>query len=129
MAIPAEFDQKIADEICERLANGESLRQICGALRDDFIPGQTTVYRWLKENEAFAKQYAHARELQADTKFDQAWDIACTATAENVQLARLQVDTLKWQTGKLAPKKYSEKLQLTGDGGGPVQVFLGDPTA
>ena len=29
---------------------------------------------------------------------------------------------LKWAAGKLAPKRYGDKLQHTGDGGGPIQV-------
>ncbi len=28
----------------------------------------------------------------------------------------------KWVAGKLAPKRYGDKLQHTGDGGGPIQV-------
>jgi hypothetical protein len=123
-----EFDQGIADEICARLAKGDSLRKVCGADRDDFLPGQSTVFKWLEENEAFAKQYAHARELQADAKFDEAWEIAETATVENVQVARLKVDTIKWQTGKLAPKKYGDKLALgQADDLAPLTVVIRKP--
>lgn len=114
MAKPWEFDPEIAHEICERISNGESLRKICGPERDDFLPGQNTVYRWLSENDDFAKQYALARDRQADTKFEEAWEIAAKATPESVQVARLQVDTIKWQAGKLAPKKYGDKLDLSG---------------
>lgn len=116
MGRPFPFSQEIADEICERLAKGDSLRKICGADRDDFLPGQNTVFKWLEENDAFAKQYARARELQADAKFDEAWEIAETATPDNVQVARLKVDTIKWQTGKLAPKKYGDKVELEHSG-------------
>lgn len=112
MATPLEFDQAIADEICERLAGGQSLRKICGVDRDDFLPGQNTVYKWLDDNEAFAKQYASARARQADSKFDEAGEIAEKATVENVHVARLQIDTIKWQAAKLAPKKYGEKVEL-----------------
>lgn len=123
-----EFDQAIADEICDRLAKGESLRKICGAERDDFMPGRTTVLKWLGENEAFASQYARAREAQADCKFEEAWEIAEKATAESVQVARLQVDTIKWQASKLAPKKYGDKVAVTGgdpeQGDKPVQHAL-----
>lgn len=129
MAKAMEFNQAVADEICDRIAKGESLRTICGAERDDFLPGQTTVFKWLGENEAFAKQYARARELQADREFDEARDIAQTATPENVQVARLQIDTIKWRTGKLAPKKYGDKLALTGgdEGDAPLTVVIRKP--
>jgi hypothetical protein len=121
---PFEFDQAIADEICDRLAKGESLRTICSSERDDFMPGRTTVFRWLQENADFANQYAGAREAQADAKFDQAWEIASAATADSVQVARLQVDTVKWQAAKLAPKKYGEKVshEHGGEGGGAIKT-------
>ena len=73
-------------------------------------------------------KYAHARDVQADTKFDQAWDIADKATPENVAVARLQIDTIKWQAGKLAPKKYGEKLALgQAEDLGPLTVVINKP--
>jgi hypothetical protein len=129
MATPFIFDQAIADEICERLANGESLRSICGSDRDDFIPGSTTVFKWLAENTKFAEQYAHAREAQADAIFDEILDIADDArndwmerkdaegqgagyveNGEHIQRSRIRIDARKWMAGKLKPKKYGEKL-------------------
>lgn len=41
---------------------------------------------------------------------------------EHVQRSRLRVDTRKWILSKLAPKRYGDKLQHTGDGGGPIRV-------
>lgn len=123
---PAEFDQAIADEICEKIAQGQSLRKICGADRDDFIPGQTTVYRWLDESDAFAKQYASARVRQADHYFDEIVEIADAPNAgtdENGQAVlrdpqrdRLRVDARKWVASKLAPKKYGDKVELAHSG-------------
>lgn len=117
---PSEFTQEIADLICERIADGQSIRTICGAVGADFdgIPSERTVYRWLaeKERDAFRQQYARAREAQADGEFDEARRIAQDATAENVQVARLQIDTIKWRASKLAPKKYGEKVELEHSG-------------
>lgn len=114
MGRPSDFTQEAATVICDALMEGRSLRTIC--LADDDLPSERTVYRWLEVNDAFRQQYAHAREVQADTKFDQVWDIADKATAENVQVARLQIDAIKWQAGKLAPKKYGEKVELEHSG-------------
>lgn len=115
---PSSFSPEAANEICERLARGESLRAICSDTESGWLPSETTVRRWLagteEWNEEFRRQYAYARDVQADTKFDQAWEIAQTATPDNVQVARLQIDTIKWQAGKLAPKKYGDKVALTG---------------
>lgn len=117
MARPSEFTQEIADHICERLAEGESLRSIC---RDDPFPNKSTVFRWLAANKEFRDQYARARETQADAIADEILDIA--DEAEDAAKARLQVDARKWLAGKLRPKVYGDKVstEVTGADGGPV---------
>jgi len=128
-----DFDQTAADEICNRLMRGESLRKICGAERDDFLPGQTTVYKWLDLHADFAKQYARAREAQADFIADEILEIADSPNAvtnretgevelRDAQRDRLRVDARKWLAGKMAPKKYGDKVQLSGDeDGAPIK--------
>lgn len=117
-----DFNPEIANEICNRIAKGESLRTICGPERDDLIPGQTVVYQWLATNEGFAKQYAHAREMQAETFADRIVDDAMIA--EDAALGRLRMDALKWAASKLAPKKYGDKVQTehSGDVGLKVEI-------
>lgn len=122
MPTPAEFDQAIADEICERIAKGESLRKICEADRDDFIPARSTVFKWLEENKPFADQYANARARQADHYADEIIDIADSpnmtegpngeAQLRDPARDRLRVDARKWVASKLAPKKYGDKLDI-----------------
>ncbi len=41
---------------------------------------------------------------------------------EHIQRSRLRVDARKWIAAKLLPKRYGDKLQHTGDGGGPIRV-------
>ncbi len=43
----------------------------------------------------------------------------------HVQRSRLRVGTRKWAAGTLAPKRYGDKLQHTGEGGGPIRVRPG----
>jgi hypothetical protein len=43
MGRPSKYTDAIADTICSRLSNGESLAQIC---REDEFPSQQTVYSW-----------------------------------------------------------------------------------
>ena len=132
---PTSYTDALAAEICRRIADRESLRKICA---DSDMPDKTTVLRWLagEENGQFRTQYAHAREMQADALFDEALEIADDASGdwtktedgktildhEHVTRSRLRVDTRKWAAGKLAPKRYGDKLQHTGDGGGPIRV-------
>lgn len=135
---PSDFTQETADAICERLANGESLRKICTS---DDMPGQSTVFRWLTVHVGFREQYAKAREAQADALFDEILDIADDGSndwmkrnnpdnpgyAENGEAmarSRLRVDARKWMAGKLRPKVYGDKTttELTGKDGGPIET-------
>jgi hypothetical protein len=136
---PSTFTQEIADAICERIADGESLRSICG---DDGFPTKSTVFKWLNDFPGFSDQYARAREAQADSLFDEIITIADTpligekvkvlpdgkeetTRGDMIEHRRLQVDARKWMAGKLRPKKYGEKVtqEHTGDPEKPVRVI------
>lgn len=125
MARPSKFSDKLSSAILDRIADGESLRKICA---DDKMPGQTTVYRWLRENEEFRQHYMRARDLQADTLFDETLDIADDATndwmerhsednvgwrenGEAIRRSQLRIDTRKWIAGQLRPKVYGPRVQ------------------
>jgi hypothetical protein len=98
-------------EICERIADGESLRGIC---KSEGMPHYCTALQWLKEEPGFASQYAHAREDQADAYADEI--IAIADTEEDAAKARVRVDARKWVASKLKPKKYGDKLDLNHSG-------------
>src|SRR5579859_5590393 len=100
---PSSYSQETADIICERLAAGESLRTICDS---ENIPSFVTVFKWLADRPAFLQQYARAREIQAEHMAEEILRIADSATGEDYNAARLQVDSRKWLLSKLQPKKY-----------------------
>jgi len=133
----AEFSAELFDRICERIADGESLRAICA---DEDMPSTTAVKKWLIKDDggALVAQYARAREAQADALFDEVLDIADDATrdrksagkgdgsmtfdAEHVNRARLRIDTRKWMAGKLRPKVYGDKVDVSGNVGFTVTI-------
>lgn len=137
----SEFTQDLADQICERMANGESLRQVC---RDAPMPHRRTVFRWIDDQPKFAHQYARAREALQEHWADEILDIADEGSNdfmdrkndsgetidrvvdhEHISRSRLRVDTRKWLLSKLAPKKYGEKVDVNlggQDGNNPVQL-------
>jgi hypothetical protein len=118
------FDPQIAEEICWRMACGQSLRSIC---RDPGMPPESTVRWWhIYDHEGFAAQYARAREAQADCWASEIVDLAdeTLADANHVAKARLQIDARKWVASKLLPRKYSERVsaELTGANGAPIKT-------
>jgi hypothetical protein len=139
----ARFSQKLFDTICERIAQGQSLREIS---KDPDMPSQVSFFKWVGNDEKLAKQYARAREAQADLIFDEILEIADdarndymartedgedfqTLNHEHVQRSRLRIDARKWMAGKLAPKKYGDKLEanLNHSGGVRLTVSTGVP--
>lgn len=134
---PTDYGPDIVSQICERLADGQSLREIC---RADDMPGMTTVFRWLAAHEDFREQYARAREAQADRFAEEILDIADdgsndwmqrqqgdddpveVANHEHISRSKLRVDARKWLMSKMAPKKYGDKItqELTGGDGAPL---------
>lgn len=117
----AQFSQQLFDEICGKIADGKSLRDICDNNED--MPSQRAFFNWLNGSEELVQQYARARESQADSLFDECLSIADQydpaaekLDADHIQRARLRIDTRKWMAGKLRPKKYGEKVTLEGAG-------------
>lgn len=107
---PFEWTEDIETEILERIAKGEAIRSIC---EDDWLPSWPTFRKRLIDDEAFATRYARSRDAQADAIFDEVQDIADQATPESVAVDRLRIDVRKWRAGKLRPKVYGERLDLT----------------
>ena len=139
---PSDYTQELADEICQRLASGASMRTVCA---DDAMPCMTTVFKWLREKPEFTQQYTRAKEESADAMFEEMMDIADDGTndwmeahtkegealgwrenGEALQRSRLRVDTRKWALSKLKPKKYGDKIALGGDPENPISLLLGE---
>ena len=67
--------------------------------------------RLLDKDEDLRKQYARAREIQADYIAAECVEIADTDS--DPQRARVRVDARKWYASKLKPKVYGDKLDIT----------------
>lgn len=108
---PTKYNGDLIEDICEKIANGRSLRSICA---EDGMPTMSTVCKWLIENKEFSEQYARAREKQADYFAEEIIEIADSAEAESaaVSKAKLQIDARKWAASKIAPKKYGDKQEI-----------------
>jgi hypothetical protein len=123
------YSPELAAEVCRRMSAGESLRQLC---RDPQMPCTTTVLKWARDMPEFREQYAHAREdllahwaqeiteiaddgsidwIERETKSGR---MLTVPDQEHINRSRLRIDARKWLLSKLAPRKYGDKLELTG---------------
>jgi hypothetical protein len=104
---PSTHTPELGRAICDRLANGESMVAIA---RDPEMPCAGTVYGWVHRFREFEDMYVQARAVQADYLFDEAREVALAATPKTVWVGRLQFDVIRWQTTRMAPRKYCERL-------------------
>lgn len=131
---PTEYTPELAEEICLRITQGESLRKICESNKK--FPAVSTICLWnLQDRNGFAEQYTRARQAQAELLADELFTITDDESRDvsgelempnsvAVQRDRLRVDTRKWYLSKVLPKIYGEKLEHTGRDGGPVEFVV-----
>jgi len=130
MAAHSKFSQKLVDEICELIAGGMSLRNVC---KRPGMPSRETVCQWLNHREEFRKAYSAAYVAQADSIEEEMAEIeGRLMRAKNpidAQRAKVALSSMQWRAERRAPKKYGTKIQqeITGRDGGPV-VIAGAPT-
>jgi len=128
---PEEYNIELATKVCERLAMGKSLRTVC---KDDDMPAMSTVFTWFRKHPEFTEHYEKAKQEATDAMAEEILDISddsvndyseevnidgsikVKVNQENIQRARLRVDTRKWLMAKMKPKKYGEKMDVTSDG-------------
>lgn len=139
---PSDFTPELAGTICDRLASGRTLRDVC---RDDDMPDEKTVRTWaLEDRGGFSPQYARAREIGYQAMADEVLEISddgqndwmerqgddgksmYVLNGEHVQRSRLRVDTRKWLLSKALPKLYGDKItqEVTGADGTPLVPII-----
>lgn len=128
------YTKERGDKICERLANGESMRAIC---KEKDMPDINTVNLWIRSFEDFKEQYFQARRDQADYYAQQIVDISDETIDDTyfddhgnkridpgaIARARLRIDARKWYASKLNPT-YNDKVEVSGNKESPLVVEI-----
>ena len=97
---------EIIDEVCERLALGETLSRICTA---PDLPDRRTIHRWAAKDGNIADRILTARRLGGWAMFDEATDRLMNATPQTIQVERELAHHVRWSISKLVPDVFSEK--------------------
>jgi hypothetical protein len=125
MGRPTKFTAALANEICARLSEGEPLAQIC---RDEHMPAVRTVSDW-KDDEAFSAAFARAREVGFDAIAARTRQTARGKTdaeggdsSGDVQRDKLIIETDLKLLARWDPKRYGDKVALTGGGEGDAPI-------
>jgi hypothetical protein len=143
MEFTDESKKEILDYVMEEISLSslslrKATRKAIGFFKLDGL-SHTTVLDWINKL-GYTDQYASAREVRAENIFEEIIDIVdCEdhdiVLDENgvprvnndvIQRDKLRVDARKWMLGKMAPKKYGDKIDVTSDGEkleGGVTIF------
>lgn len=114
----------LVESILLRVANGESIKQIC---REKGMPDYTTVFKWMRDDPEMKEQFllamqtkAHLADAEIDEIRGEIRGIADKVNSEQmtkdaayvaIQEARLQIDSLKWKASKYYPKIFGNDTQ------------------
>jgi len=120
----APVPQDMVDVLLLALYSGRTLTGVC----EELDISLSLVSKWKSKDEAFRAAFACARVAGAAVMVDLAQDVADNANSENVQVARLRVDTLLKRAACFAPAQFGTKVQLGGDGGAPIKIAATGPT-
>lgn len=106
-----EQRQELKDKIVQMVAEGSNINAIT---KLDDMPNRQTVYNWFASDKEFLDNYARAREDRADARADRIDEIVVELMEGKItsDVARVAIDTYKWQAGKEKPTRYGDKQQV-----------------
>lgn len=100
------YSQALADEIVNRMINGESVLEIA---RSEHMPDRVTLHRWMASMPEFATRIAEARASQADHMDDLVYEVGKTVTEETSRSASVKITAFRWRAEHLQPRKYNRQ--------------------
>jgi hypothetical protein len=124
------FTAAHCESIFERLAEGETLNQIC---KTDGMPSLGLVLGWAVDQRNppiadFGDRFARAMHAGWQAMSYQLIDIADEAKGEDmayVAAVKLKVDTIKWILARRIPSEFGDRLQIDGAGSrAEIHVYL-----
>ena len=126
-----KYSPELAKEICDRLSDGEPLRQIC---RDDHMPTWAAVYQWMDRDETLALAIARAREAGQDAIAEDIYrsmhadperilsEGGGRIDAGYVQLIKARAEIDLKLLAKWNPKRYGDRVAIAGDAANPLKI-------
>jgi len=127
------FSKKVCDFICDKVAEGLTVAEICDRRFKEITPSSATVYRWERKYKTFKENLTASYDIFFQRKLEELEFISTEPAAslypdldykERAEARRARLDTLKFELGKLAPvmaKRFREtrKVEHTGGIDGP----------
>ena len=122
---PVIFSDAVMRAICDRLAEGQMLKDIC---RAPGMPSERAVRQRVVDDEVFHARYQRAKEQSNEVMEDEIREISDDSSGdmtidekgrpvvdhENINRSRLRVDARKWILAKRNPARWGDSQRITG---------------
>lgn len=103
---PADLDPGLGEQICARIANGETLGGIC---RDKDMPLPATFLKWCRQDPELARLYEEAQSDQCEIMLD---ELPIVAGHLDARVGRNEIDARRLVLEKKLPKKYGPRSYM-----------------
>ncbi|GEM_PF-2114745 len=132
MARPKMITKEVMQRVCDELADGKSLNQIC---RMDDMPSRRAIYYSIQRDDDMHELYARSRAIAAEILSDEINDVAREpldsidpkARMAEVQRRRLLVDALKWTFARQQPRGIRNNADDTAQNNTIVMSWQNSP--
>ena len=121
-------------EICDRIANGESLTRICN--ESDHLPSWRTMLRYVQDDADAYSAYRRARALQCEVMRDQILDLVQAPLPDDpkmamaeVQRRRLEADHKDKHIRQMQPLGIRDKAEDNQQSSGTITLTWGNAEA
>lgn len=128
------FSEELISTIFNRVSSGESINKICST---PDMPSRKSFFDWVDKDKEIQRRYEMALLARTDFYADEIIEIADDSSrdtyidaegnertdTEVVARSKLRMDARKWYVSKMNPKKYGDKLELSGNSDSPLVII------
>lgn len=112
MARPTVMTKEVMEFVCEKIAGGDSLSEIC---RDESMPARSTVLlAVVNDRDGFRTDYMRAREAAGFSHADTIVELVKQVGNGNYEpnVAKVMIDGLKWAAERMAANYHGTKQSV-----------------
>lgn len=128
---PSRMTPSCLDEIIDRVSFGEIIRNIS---KDEHMPGYSTIWGWIRDNEAFAERYYKAKAFATNvmgedilsiaddgsndvhTVYDKYGNPQKEVNQEIVKRSEIRIKARQWLMERMNSTKWNERV-MAGEAG------------
>jgi hypothetical protein len=120
MARPSSYNFALCQEVCEKVANGQNIKNVLKS--EAKYPSFVTWCEWKRNNDELLNLYTRSIQDKAESEDEEIDNILNDLKDGKIdaQTARVIIDTRKWKAAKYYPKMFGDKVDLT-SGGDKIQ--------